>query len=111
MNALEILLTEVVDYAGLFPPAAIGMPEAARHFAEYRGGAERWMLGRFVAPAARLGELSEAIDTLGPAVPNGAAGPWHVSALSGAAPDAWEADLARIAALRAGGRAVVDALE
>jgi hypothetical protein len=111
MNALEILLGEAVDYAGLFPPAALGMAEAARNFAEYRGGAERWMLGRFVAPAARLGELSEAVDTLGPAVPNGAAGPWRVSALAGAPPDAWASDLAHIAALRATGRAAVDALE
>jgi len=117
MNALEILLAEVVDYAGLFPPAALGMTEAARNFAEYRGGAERWMLGRFVAPAARLSELSEAIDLLGPAVPNGAAGPWRVSALAGAPLDAaerdasWETDRARIAALRATGRAAVDALE
>src|SRR4051812_30502208 len=122
MHALEILLTDVVDYAGLFPPAALGVAEAARNFAEYRAGAARWMLGRFVAPAARLGELADAIGALGPAAPNGAAGPWRVSALASAplddAPGAalgasWVSDLAHIAAFRArtGRGAAVDALE
>ena len=54
---MRALLTGVVDYAGLFPPAALDVPEAADHYAAYRAGPERWMLGRFVVPAARLGDL------------------------------------------------------
>lgn len=57
MNARRALLDSIVDYAGLFPPAALGMQEAVRNYADYRRGARRWALGRFVVPAVRLAEL------------------------------------------------------
>lgn len=56
-GALRALLAGVVDYAGLFPPAALDVPEAASRYAAYRAADERWMLGRFVVPAARLTDL------------------------------------------------------
>lgn len=59
-GALRALLAGVVDYAGLFPPAALDVPEAASRYAAYRDGQERWMLGRFVVPAARLEDLLRA---------------------------------------------------
>jgi hypothetical protein len=52
---------EIVDYAGLFPPASCSMADAARQYAGYRRSADRWMLGRFVVAAARLGELGDTI--------------------------------------------------
>src|SRR5512139_850165 len=51
------LLAGVVDYAGLFPPAARPMPEAIAEYAEALAGPDAWMLGRFVLPAARLAEF------------------------------------------------------
>jgi hypothetical protein len=54
----------MVDYAGLFPPAACSLDDAVRHYAQYRGSAERWMLGRFVVPAAQLARLKEAAALL-----------------------------------------------
>lgn len=55
--ALRTLLAGAIDYAGLFPPAGLRMPEAVAEFAAHRASAERWALGRFVVPAARLEEF------------------------------------------------------
>lgn len=90
-SAVHALLAGIVDYAGLFPPAALGMPDAAVTFARWRGSAERWILGRFVAPATRLVELEESGGHLFPRQPEGA--PWRIAALLGTALDA---DMARV---------------
>jgi hypothetical protein len=59
MNAaLRALLTGLIDYAGLFPPAKLPMDQAVRNYLRYRDEPEGWMLGRFICPAARLGELA-----------------------------------------------------
>lgn len=55
--------TEIVDYAGLFPPAACSMADAVRQYDVYRRSEDRWMLGRFVVAAMRLEELGEALVT------------------------------------------------
>ena len=47
----------VIDYAGLFPPASLATGPAIKAYADARGGADSWMLGRFVCSASRLGEL------------------------------------------------------
>jgi hypothetical protein len=57
---MRALLAGLIDYAGLFPPAALEMDAAARHYAEYRRGGEAWALGRFIVPLARLDELRAA---------------------------------------------------
>lgn len=54
---LRALLHEVLDYAGLFPPAKLPLPEAIRHYAAYLRGSHAWMLARFVCPASRFGEV------------------------------------------------------
>ena len=65
MNAsLRALLSGVVDYAGLFPPASLDLDNAFRNYACYRQGPDAWMLGRFVIPAARLSELDAFADVL-----------------------------------------------
>lgn len=55
--SLRELLTEIVDYAGLYPPAALELDPAIRNYARYRQHADAWMLGRFVCPAAKLAAL------------------------------------------------------
>jgi hypothetical protein len=57
-------LAGAIDYAGLFPPAALDMRTAIRNYASYRAGDDASLLGRFVAPAARLGELAEELESL-----------------------------------------------
>jgi len=55
--SLRALLTGIIDYAGLFPPARLPMDEAVRSYFRYRSAPESWMLGRFVCPAGRLQEI------------------------------------------------------
>src|SRR5579875_1274910 len=55
--SLRALLTELIDYAGLFPPARLPLDQAIRNYARYRQGNDAWMLGRFIVPASRLEDL------------------------------------------------------
>ena len=80
-SLLRSLLTNCIDYAGLFPPAALGMGEAVRRYAEYLEGPDAWALGRFVVPASRLEEFERAAGGLAPRAP---AAPWALSVLIGA---------------------------
>ncbi|MGH7227245.1 MAG: hypothetical protein ACRELF_28860, partial [Gemmataceae bacterium] len=55
--SLRALLTGLIDYAGLFPPAHLPLDQAIRNYARYRQESEAWMLGRFIVPASRLEDL------------------------------------------------------
>jgi hypothetical protein len=57
-ESARVLLAGIVDYAGLFPPSALSMPEAVINYATYKNSNYNWMLGRFVVPATRLGEFA-----------------------------------------------------
>jgi hypothetical protein len=76
------LLSHLIDYAGLFPPAGLSTAEAAQEYARQLETPEAWMLGRFIVPAARLDELEEALTT-SRLPPSGRA--WSLSALVGPA--------------------------
>ncbi len=76
--AVRALMAGAIDYAGLFPPAALPMPDAVRNYSAYRAGPHAWMLGRFVLGVARLEELAEAFAALHPA-PDGA---WPLSVIA-----------------------------
>lgn len=58
-ESVRALLTEIVDYAGLFPPAQLSMPEAVANYAAYKNSRYNWMLGRFIVPVSRLDEFTE----------------------------------------------------
>jgi hypothetical protein len=62
LSASETLLNRIVDYAGLFPPAALDMESAVRNYQRYLGGDYGWMLGGFVVSAGRLGEFATAYE-------------------------------------------------
>lgn len=62
--SLRALLGEIVDYAGLFPPADLSLQRALQKYAEYRHEEEAWMLSRFVLPVRRLPDLSSHRDLL-----------------------------------------------
>lgn len=64
MSATEALLSNLIDYAGLFPPASLEMEPAVRNYQEYLAGPHAWMLGSFIVPAARLTEFSEVFQTV-----------------------------------------------
>jgi hypothetical protein len=46
--SLRTLLTNSVDYAGMFPPCSLGLEPALRNQAEYVHSPDAWMLGAFV---------------------------------------------------------------
>lgn len=107
-------MTGLVDYAGLFPPASLAVPDAVREYAAHRLETEAWMLGRFIAPAAGLAEVARAAEAVRPeqAV-------WPFTVLVGAAADAAAARAAipaqgaAVAAFEeaSGGRTPVESLE
>ncbi len=58
-QSLRVLLSEIIDYAGLFPPSQLPMAAAVENYANYLKSEHAWMLGRFIVPVARLEEFSE----------------------------------------------------
>jgi hypothetical protein len=106
-RAITALLDGLVDFAGLFPPAALTMADAVAAHARYVVGAERAKLGRFVVPVARLEELVAAVDALPEEIRPRSNAPWRLSVLAGAA------DAAALQAFDAahGGRLVIDTVE
>jgi len=109
-HSLRDLLSGLIDYAGLFPPAALDMPTAARKYAERRDGEYRWALGRFVLPVARLDELEKAAEGILPDGGREGDDFWRLSALGG---DDLPSDLNRIAEFnrKRAGAAVIDTIE
>jgi hypothetical protein len=80
LNSVKTLLQGAIDYAGLFPPAALSMPEAVINYATYRNSNYSWMLGRFVVPVGRLDEFQEsAVDF----VSRDAVNTWRASVVAG----------------------------
>jgi hypothetical protein len=76
---LSALLSEAIDYAGLFPPARLSMTEAVGRYADYLDGPDSWALGRFVLPVSRLDEFTDARERT-----RGAKRSWRLSAVLGA---------------------------
>jgi hypothetical protein len=54
--SLKALLANLIDYAGLYPPAGLPLAEVTAKYESYRASKESWMLNRLVLPAARLSE-------------------------------------------------------
>ncbi len=124
--ARDAFLTGLIDYAGLFPPAELALEPALDLYGRYRTGADAWMLGRFLIPAARLSEADPLVETVAGDPPvsfsvlggRAAVSPGPVPA--GARPDAgaaWLADAesvvsaARVFEAQHRGRVTADAFE
>jgi hypothetical protein len=110
-KTVEVLLSRLIDYAGLFPPAGLDMLSAVTNYDGYLRSEYRWMLGRFIVPVARLNEFDEALGRL----PIADSKPWRLSVLLGADP---VADVGRIVEFNArtwnfetGRRAVIESVE
>jgi hypothetical protein len=54
--AVRALLTNLIDYAGLYPPASLPLPIVEERYRGFRSSPENWILNRLVLPAARLPE-------------------------------------------------------
>lgn len=79
MRAIQAFLGELIDYAGLFPPAGLALPIVVRHFHQYSLSENRWMLGRLIVPARQLDDLRAQLDGLfSEAAPSAR---WRISSL------------------------------
>lgn len=58
-NSLKQLLTHLIDYAGLFPPASLPFNEAYKQFTGYINESDEWILSKFICPAKLLPALAE----------------------------------------------------
>ncbi len=101
--SIQALLSGLIDYAGLFPPAGLSMAPAVENYARYRKGEFAWMLGRFIVPVSRLSEFESAAASV-------ESGAWRLSALVG---DDIRADIERIGEFnfRNEGRFEIDVVE
>jgi hypothetical protein len=52
--SVRAALSELIDYAGLFPPAELPINAAEREYQAARAGPQAWMLARFIVPASTL---------------------------------------------------------
>ncbi len=79
-ESIRVLLDGVIDYAGLFPPAALSMPEAVINYAKYKNSNYNWMLGRFILP---IGRLEEFVENAKDFFSRDGKGAWHLSVIAG----------------------------
>jgi len=112
MKSVRTLLNGIVDYAGLFPPAKLGMGPVVRNYGTYHEGEYGWMLGRLIVPVSGLGDFEAHASSLLSTNEEGEA--WRISAVAG---EDLGADIERLAAFNNNhqiserGLAVVDAIE
>lgn len=59
--SVRLAFKGLIDYAGLFPPAKLDMPQALAEYDHCRRGGFAWMLGKFIVPASRIEELLQTI--------------------------------------------------
>ena len=78
MSSLNHLLSHIVDYAGLFPPAALPLEEVVKNYNDYISSDDEWMLARLIIPASRLSEFVEVADSI---VDSQTMACWLISAL------------------------------
>lgn len=109
-SAVRAAFTHLVDYAGLFPPATLEMAPAVSEYLAARRGPYAWMLGRFIVPASRAGQLLSALPQAQPEPL-----PLSVIVDAGADPRTWlgnvQTVLERIRALESEPRVTVESLE
>jgi|SRR5580658_584423 hypothetical protein len=92
-DAASVLLRDLIDYAGLFPPASLAMASSVANYDAYCRSEWNWILGRFIVPAARLGEFEEEIGRLPSSASKARSANWRLSVLLGPDP---VADIARL---------------
>ena len=74
-SSLAKLVAETVDYAGLFPPAALPITDVVRNYSTYLENDPQNMLARLIIPTGKLDQLLESRDELK------SKKPWQISAL------------------------------
>src|SRR5467141_4238050 len=114
VDAAGVLLRDLIDYAGLFPPASLAMATSVANYDAYLPSEWSWILGRFIVPVARLAEFEEAFAALPTPTPGTGFTTWRLSVLLGSDQVADVACIhefnARMAS-SSSGRAVIESVE
>lgn len=58
-KAIETLMDGLIDYAGLFPPSKLSMPDAVANFARATRSEHAGFVSRFICPVTKLMDLTE----------------------------------------------------
>ena len=113
--AAAVLLRDLIDYAGLFPPASLAMAPSVADYDSYSRSEWNWILGRFIVPFAQLAEFEEAFAGLPTPTPGTGFTDWRLSVLLASDPVADVARIrefnARLASSSSGRRAVTESVE
>ncbi|NDC37091.1 MAG: hypothetical protein EBZ48_03455 [Proteobacteria bacterium] len=64
VKTAQSFFQSLIDYAGLFPPAALSLDEAIKNYRAYLDHPMRWVLSRFILTPAHLEKLSLALVAL-----------------------------------------------
>ncbi|HXE79109.1 MAG TPA: hypothetical protein VNK41_00015 [Vicinamibacterales bacterium] len=82
MNPVRAALGSLIDYAGLFPPAALDLPAVVDNHLRYLQSPERWLLGRLIVPRARLDDLVRLLRGPQHGASEHQPAPWTISVLA-----------------------------
>ncbi|MEA2001264.1 MAG: hypothetical protein U9N84_05180 [Actinomycetota bacterium] len=77
LDGRRALFADLIDYAGIFPPASLSLTEAVAEYRRARSGPHGWLLGRFLCPTSRLEDLAAHLT----ASMQADEAPWRVSAI------------------------------
>jgi len=115
VDAAGVLLRDLIDYAGLFPPASLAMAASVTNYDAYSRSEWNWILGRFIFPVARLDEFEEALAGLPAAARGTGFTNWRLSVLLGSDPVAGVARVrefnARMAGSSSDRKAIIQSVE
>src|ERR1700694_3481917 len=115
LDTVGALLCDLIDYAGLFPPASLAMAPSVANYDLYLRSEWSWILGRFIVPVTRLSEFEEAFVGLPAPAPGIRFTNWRMSVLLGSDPVSDVARIrefnARMASSSSGRRAGVESVE
>ena len=68
-DSLQVLLTNSIDYAGMFPPCGLALEPALQNQASYVRSPEAWMLNAFVLPVPQFDSARQLLASFGPSHP------------------------------------------
>ena len=63
MQTMRTLLSNAIDYAGLFPPASLDLQTCLQQYAFYRDGDDAWALGNLILPVSALAKFEQLSGT------------------------------------------------
>lgn len=67
--SLQALLTNSIDYAGMFPPCSLALEPALQNYASYERSPEAWMLNAFVLPVQQFDSAQQLLSNFDPLHP------------------------------------------